>query len=102
MYALAVSGNTVYLKRVNAVAIGSGVVYAGGPFTSIGGTSRNGLAALDAGTGAATPWNAAPVGTTVNGGIVRALAVSASRIVARGSFTDVGGRPRHGVAAFAP
>ena len=35
-------------------------VYAGGRFTSIGGQTRNHLAALDAASGAATAWNPHP------------------------------------------
>ncbi|GIW09481.1 MAG: hypothetical protein KatS3mg061_0538 [Dehalococcoidia bacterium] len=42
VYALAVSGSTVYV---------------GGGFTSVGGQTRNRLAALDAATGNVTSWN---------------------------------------------
>ena len=38
-------------------AVSGSTVYAGGDFTSIGGQTRNYIAALDATTGAATAWN---------------------------------------------
>lgn len=79
VYALAVSGTTVY---------------AGGFFTSIGGQPRNYIAALDAATGAATGWNPGA------GAQVRTLLVSGSLIYAAGSFTTIGGQPRSYIAAL--
>src|SRR5450756_1695661 len=63
VYALAVSGTTVY-----AVAI----------IHPIGGPTRNNIAAIDATTGAATSWN-----PNANG-IVYALAVSGTTVYAGG------------------
>ena len=72
------------------LAVSGSTVYAGGEFTSIGGQTRNYIAALDAGTGAATDWN-----PNASGGIfqplVLALAVSGSTVYAGGSFTSIGG-----------
>ena len=41
-------------STVSALAVGGSTVYAGGYFTSIGGRSRNYIAALDPVTGVAT------------------------------------------------
>ena len=71
-------------------------VYVGGMFTRIGGQPRNGLAAIDARTGAATIWNPNPNGS------VSALAVSGTTIYAGGGFTSIGKewQPRHSLAAL--
>jgi len=44
-------------RRVNALAVSGDTVYAGGTFTSIGGQTRNRIAALNAMTGLAMSWN---------------------------------------------
>jgi hypothetical protein len=72
---------------VHTLAVSGTTVYAGGSFSSIGGQSRANLAALDATTGAATPWN-----PTV-GGTVTTLAVS-------GTTVYVGGQRRPYFAVF--
>ncbi len=79
VYALAVSGNTVYV---------------GGDFTEIGGQARKGIAALDATTGAATAWNPDADGT------VYSLAVSGGTVYVAGSFTRMGGQARNNIAAL--
>jgi hypothetical protein len=64
-------------------------VYAGGAFTSIGGSPRSNLAALDTFSGAAMGgWDPSP------DGVVEALAVSNVTVYAGGSFTTLGGQPR--------
>ena len=65
---------------VNVIAVNGGVIYAGGDFTNIGGQNRNFIAALDAGTGAATPWD--PNGNN----IVNAIAVNGSVVLCRRIF----------------
>jgi hypothetical protein len=45
------------VAEVTAIAVAGSAVYVGGFFGSVGGQDRNGLAALDAGTGLATAWN---------------------------------------------
>src|SRR5207247_1954123 len=79
---------------VYAVVHSGGTAYIGGSFTKIGGQTRNRIAALDAGTGQATPWNPDADGT------VRALGVSGQVVYAGGGFTRIGGQPRNRVAAL--
>jgi hypothetical protein len=79
---------------VSALAISGSTIYAGGNFTTIGGQLRNDLAALDAGTGQASPWN--PSG---NGG-VSTLAVGNVDVFAGGRFTSVDDVPQSYVAAI--
>jgi hypothetical protein len=69
-------------------------VYAGGDFRSIGGRSRDQIAALDATTGRVMSWNPAANGT------VQTIAVSGSTVYAGGGFTAIAGRSRRYVAAL--
>ena len=77
VYTLAVVGNTVY---------------AGGNFFSIGGQSRNRIAALDAATGLATAWNPNASSTVLD------LKVIGSTVYVVGAFGMVGGQTRFRVA----
>ena len=86
------SGGTT--PSIYALAVSDSVVYAGGAFASIGGQDRNSIAALDAATGLATPWN--PDAT----GVIYALAVSDSRIYAGGLFTHIGGQISNNLVAL--
>jgi predicted small secreted protein len=69
---------------VYSLAVSGSTVYAGGNFTSIGGQSRNNIAALDATTGNALAWNpnANPY--------VYSLAVSGTTVYAGGSGSIIG------------
>ena len=95
-------GDVIYpwtTPYVSALVVSGPTVYAGGWFTSIGGQSRNYIAALDAVTGNATAWNpnASNISSLIN---VRALAVSGSTVYAGGEFTTIGGEPRPYFAQF--
>lgn len=85
--ALAVSGDTVYL---------------GGSFNRIAGQERDGLAAVDASTGAARPWNPGTVELRpgVSGGFVSSIAVAGPMVYVGGSFTGIGGQARNDIAAI--
>jgi hypothetical protein len=78
---------------VNALASGGTVLYAGGNFTSIGGQSRNFLAALDPASGSATAFDPnvfyTPPPGDINDGQVYALALNGSTLFAGGTFDSV-------------
>src|SRR5204863_1140366 len=84
---------------VYALAVSGSTIYAGGDFTSIGGQSRNKIAALDATTGSATSWNPNATGGAF-GSSVFALAVNGSTVYAGGFFNNIGGQARKGIAAL--
>ncbi len=87
--------------RVYAIVQAGDAIYIGGSFTALwppsGGAAvvRNGLAALDASTGALLPWN------PDSNGEVRALEASAdgATVYVGGAFTTVGGVARARLAA---
>lgn len=78
---------------------GGGALYAGGFFTSIGGLSRNNIAALSrTGTGLADlQWN-----PSANATVSRLRTSSTGAIYAAGQFTSIGGQPRNRLAALPP
>jgi hypothetical protein len=86
---------------VHALAVGNGVVYAGGSFTSIGGQPRNNLAALDPASGLATAWNPdAGASFNVNEVSIQALALGSGVVYAAGAFVSIGGQSRARIAAL--
>jgi outer membrane protein assembly factor BamB len=116
-HALAVSGQTVYAggssflvaldastanlnwssspsNLVLSLALGDGVLYVGGMFSSIGGQPRSRLAALNAATGDVTAWDPNPNER------VDALAVDGGTVYAGGQFGGIGGQARPFVAAI--
>ena len=81
-------------RQVYALAFSGNTVYAGGNFTTVGGQSRNNIAAIDATTGAATSWNPGADDT------VYALAASGLTVYAGGIFTSIGGESRNRLATL--
>lgn len=73
----------------------NGGLYVGGKFGTIGGQSRNGLAALDTTTALATAW--APEPDSIG---VTAIAASGQTVYVGGSFSTIGGQARPYVAAL--
>jgi hypothetical protein len=82
------------LATVYALAVSGTTIYAGGYFGSIGGETRNGLAALNATDGSATSWN--PRASYGAGpAIIETLAVSDATVYAGGVFDTIGGAARN-------
>jgi hypothetical protein len=79
---------------VHAIVPSGAEVYVGGDFDSIGGASREGIAALDATTGKATSWNA-----HLNGSVY-AAALARGSLFLGGSFSAAGGASRLNAAAL--
>src|SRR5262249_46854831 len=79
---------------VYALASSGGIVYAGGEFTTVSGTTRSYLAAIDGATGEVMPWNA-----NANN-FVRALAVKPGVLYAGGDFSSAGNQPRQFLAGL--
>ena len=89
-------GATSPTPAVYALAVSGATVYAGGDFMMFGGTTRNRLAAINAATGALIAWNPDA------GGTVHALALNGAVLYAGGEFTTMTGGtvPRNRLAAF--
>ncbi|MBI5169573.1 MAG: hypothetical protein HZA61_08805 [Candidatus Eisenbacteria bacterium] len=69
-------------------------LYLGGTFTSVNGSPRAGLAAIDVTTGALLPFDAA----LSSGASVRALTLLGDSLYVGGAFTAAGGQPRASAA----
>ena len=79
---------------VSSIAADENTVYVAGSFSSVSGSSRNGLAAIDAATGGVTSWNPDPNAD------VRGLNIYGSRIYVYGNFTTIAGQQRNYIVAF--
>lgn len=81
--------------EIHALALSGSTLYFGGRMTAVGGVLRNGIAAVDAATGALTPWNPGV-------GFVRvdALALGGSTVYVGGAFDQIGGQLRDNIAAL--
>jgi beta-propeller uncharacterized protein DUF5122 len=77
---------------IRSLAVGPGVVYAGGFFYTIGGASRVFLAALDPVSGDATAWDA------LSNGQANAIVAAGSSVYVGGYFSNIGGASRSGLA----
>ncbi len=83
----------------SAIAVVGDTVFVGGGFDVVAGEPRYRLAALDAVTGAATPWSPAVEWPNGFSG-VSSLAADAGTLYVGGQFMEVDGQPRSGLAAF--
>jgi hypothetical protein len=81
---------------VEAIVVSSSVVYAGGHFTTVAGSARGHLAALNTAGGGLTGWNPGANGTL---GAFDA-AISSTRVAFGGEFTRVGGEAHQGIVQF--
>lgn len=81
---------------VDAIAVSSSTVYAGGVFDRIGVQSRKNLAGLDPTSGAVTSFDPNPSANVLG----LAVAVDGLTVYAAGGFTSIGGQPRNFVAAL--
>ncbi len=86
---------------INSILVSGPTIYVGGIFDTIGGQSRNSIAALDATTGDATPWdpNAIRQETSLLA-VVNTISISGSTIFVGGLFTNIGRQAREGIAAL--
>jgi hypothetical protein len=70
-------------------------LYFGGVFSSVGGSARYCLAAVNSSTGAVVSGFAPTISA---GGVVKSLALDGSYVYAAGAFTSIGGQTRAGFA----
>jgi len=88
--------------KVNSVAVRGNLLYVGGGFSNINGVARNGLAVLDATTGAVGPLNL-PVGssrsTDVTASVTRVVvSPDGTTLIVGGNFQTIGGQSRNQLA----
>ena len=83
-----------FTRAVLRMALDGGTLFVAGRFTAVNGQLRNGLAALDAGTGALASWAPAI------GGSVATIAVAGGRVATGGGFPSAGGIARRYLAAL--
>jgi len=86
------STNHVSAMTLIHPGLNAGTLWVAGSFASMGGSTRNNAAAVDAATGVATGWD-----PNTNGG-VRTMLLQSNRVVLGGDFTSVGGQTRNQLA----
>jgi hypothetical protein len=79
---------------VNTLALADDLLYVGGYFGQVNGTTRLNIAAIEAGTGDVTPWNPNA------GDEVHVIKISGDTAFAGGRFQSIGGATRKGIAAL--
>lgn len=100
------SANDTVVSMAQQVTNTSTLLYVGGTFTSIGGVTRNRLAALDGTSGALTAWDPnVDAGNGVNpndgvGTMVLSTGGAAPVLYVGGGFSNIGGSPRSDIAAI--
>ncbi len=80
---------------VSSLIVSGNTLYVAGDFVSIGGRAQSVVAALDAGTGAATPFDA-----RAGGGIGHALALAGHTLYVGGAFASIADSSRPSAAAL--
>ncbi len=89
---------------ITALVPAGQTIFVAGDFSTIGGQPRRKIAALDATTAEATPWNPDPSGSIrsygAGGPQVNALIVRGDTVYAAGNFTSIGGQARNCLAAL--
>lgn len=81
-------------NSVSALAVSGSTLYVAGSFSSLGGQSRNRIAALNVSDGLAQTWNPGVDGT------VSTLLLSGTTLYTAGTFTTIGGQARANIAAL--
>ncbi|MFN8588367.1 MAG: T9SS type A sorting domain-containing protein [Candidatus Eisenbacteria bacterium] len=82
---------------VTRLAVHGNTLYALGGFSLVGGASHSGLAAIDVASGAVSAWNPT---VSVAASSLSNMIVRGSTIYVSGSFSQIGGQPRAGIAAL--
>lgn len=88
---------TVTGGEVYAMALSGGILYIGGNFSTVNGSPRDNLAAMDAITGSNLGLSKVFLATT---SIVRSIAVGGSNVFVGGNFTSVDATTRRGIASI--
>lgn len=82
---------------VNDMVVSGNTLYLGGSFTTVGSSTRNGLAAIDLGTGTVTSWDP----SAANAVTVNSLALGpAGQLYVGGVFSTIGEASRKNAAAL--
>ncbi|MCI0743862.1 MAG: PQQ-like beta-propeller repeat protein [Verrucomicrobia subdivision 3 bacterium] len=88
---------TAFPGTVSSIVLAGGTLYVAGSFFSLGDQPRSSIGAINAATGAVTPWNPAPTGFFVQMNSMTALG---NTIYVAGTFNNIGGQARTNLAAI--